>query len=471
MADQTLTKLHEATLRLLERTGVHIGSAQALDLLEAGGVRLDRSSGRVYPTAGDIERALGTAPRAFRVYGRRTGSPLEFDGAHTYFLSGGASLRVLELDGLYTPAGLEHLHQFNRLLDALPHIHMLINQVDPKEFHGLDLYRLVAAEMLIGTPKPICFQAATVQDVQVMLEMGTVIRGSREALVARPVYFVGLNSEPPLSVSAHIAEALLHCCRSGIPCSLGNYNMMGITAPRTVAGAVVQLNALQLAAIVLSQACKPGAPIFYTAFSGSGNMQTLDPVCADPLSVQQQRLTAQMGRFYGLPVYGFAGTDSRLPDAQAACEHAFQFQAAMEAGVNLLQGPTSMMDQMMMSSFAQAVIDHDIIAYLLACRREAPLDEEALALGVIQEVVSEPQLQQLKFAGHEHTVRHLQEGRWEPLCFSYENFAAWQKGGRRTLVELATEAARRLLDEHRPEPLPPEQEAAIRALASPSGGR
>ena len=470
MANEVLMKLHEASLRVLERTGVHVGSTRARDLLAAIGVRVVEPGGRVFPKAAEVERALSTAPRTFRVYGRGTERPLEFDGRHTYFLSGGASLRVLELDGSYAAASLEHLRRFNRLLDALPHVHILINQVDPGEFHGPDLYRLLAAEMLIGTPKPLCFQAATVRDVETMLEMGTVLRGSRQALAARPVYFVGLNSEPPLSISGDIAEALLHCCASGIPCSLGNYNLMGITAPRTVAGAVIQLNALQLTALVLAQACRPGAPIFYTAFSGGGDLQTLDVVCADPLAVQQQRLTARMGRSYGLPVYGFAGTDSRQPDAQAACEHAFQFQSALEAGVNLLQGPTSMMDQMMMSSFAQAIIDHDIIAYLLACRVEPPVDEEALALEAMHEVVNDPQLAALKYAGHEHTVRHLEEGRWRPQSFSYRSYAAWQREGRRTLVELAAEAAGRILAEHCPEPLPREQEQAIRELATRAAG-
>jgi trimethylamine--corrinoid protein Co-methyltransferase len=463
--------LHEATLRLLERTGVFVGSDDALNCLASAGVRVDRTGRRVYPGVKDLERALGTAPRSFAVYGRGTERPLEFDGTRTYFLSGGASLRVLELDGRLATASLAHLHQFNRLLDALPYVHMLINQVDPVEFHGPDLYRLLAAEMLIDTPKPLCFQAASRCDVQAMLAMGDVIRGSRQAQAAKPVFCVGLNAEPPLSISADIADALLACAAEGIPCSLGNYNMMGITAPRTVAGAAVQLNALQLTALELVQARRAGAPVFYTAFSGSGNLRTLDPVCSDPLAVQQQRLAVRLGRSYGLPVYGFAGTDSRAPDAQAACEHAFQFQVALDEGCGLLQGPTSMMDQMMMSSFAQAIIDHDIIAYLLAARAEAPLDEDSLALEVIHEVVNDPGMPSLKFASHPHTVRHLAEGRWAPMAFSYESNAAWQSQGSPSVVDLASDAARRILAEHRPAVLPERQASAIRTIAGTGQGK
>jgi trimethylamine:corrinoid methyltransferase-like protein len=137
----------------------------------------------------------------------------------------------------------------------------------------------------------------------------------------------------------------------------------------------------------------------------------------------------------------------------------------MEAGCGLLQGPTSMMDQMMMSSFAQAVIDHDIIAYLLASREEAPLDEDSLALEAIHQVINDPEMRDLKFAGHPHTVRHLAEGQWEPMAFRYESYPAWQAQGSPGVVELACEAARRILAEHRPAALPGKQAAAIRAIA------
>ncbi len=99
-------------------------------------------AGGFIPRRRTSSRRCARRPESFGIYGRGTERPLEFDGTQTYFLSGGASLRVLELDGRLATANLAHLRQFNRLLDALPLVHMLINQVDPVEFHGPDLYRL-----------------------------------------------------------------------------------------------------------------------------------------------------------------------------------------------------------------------------------------------------------------------------------------------------------------------------------------
>lgn len=468
MSHDDIALLHNATLQLLERTGVYIGSEKALDILEENSVRVDRSDKRVFPGEGHIERALASAPKSFRLFGRHDDKPLIFDGSNIYFLSGGASLRVLDLAGQYVPATRKHLKQFNILLDALPNIHAMINQVDPQEFHGKNLYRLLAADMLIDTTKPICMQASNALDVKTIVEMGSVIQGSRIALAEKPLFFVGLNAQPPMAIPGEIAQALLACCDSGIPCSLGNYNMMGITAPRTVPGAVVQLNAIQLTAIMLVQAYKPGLPVFYTAFSGSGDMQTLDPVTSDPSSVRQQKLAVLLGRSYRMPVYSFAGTDSRMPDAQAACEHTLQFQIAMDSGCSLLQGPTSMMDRMMLSSFAQTIIDHDIISYMLECRKPTDIDAETLALDVIHDAVADPELKDMKFAAHRHTVDHLNDSMWHPLAFSYDSYANWQRDGKKSTVQRATEAAAHIIDSHKPDPLPLEQVEGVRAVCAES---
>ena len=465
MADPTMQSLHEATLILLERVGVRVESEAALALLADSGVRVDWSTQRVHLRQDDIQRALATVPRAYRVYGRRTTDPLTVGDDHAYIISGGGSLRVLTLDGRYEPATWEHLRQFNILLDALPNIHICINQVDPQDDSGERFYARLAAEMLIGLPKPCSLQAGSAADVAAAVEMGVAIRGSREALAAKPVFKLGANAEPPLCIPKHAAEILIAACQAGVPSGIGDYGMMGITAPRTVAGAVIQVNAVELVTLVLSQIARPGAAIQYTAFTGSGNMRTLDPITADPATLQYLRLAAQLGRSYGLPVYSVALTDARNADPQAAAERALQLQIVLDAGANLIQGPTSHMDQMMLSSYAQAIIDNDIVGSVLASRVPPEVSPETLALDVIEDVVGDPSLEKLKFAAHPHTVRHLRDNAWEPLAFSYDSFSTWQQAGSQTVVERATAVARDILAHHQPEPLAPEIAKEIRRIA------
>ncbi len=462
--EKDLEALHEATLTVLKRTGVKVDSPRALEYLAGVGVRVDSSARRVYPEASHFAEALATTPRSITLHGRRPDRdrPVVLGGEHRNVMCGGGSLRVLTLDGRYEPATWEHLRQFNILLDALPNIHMLLNEVDPVDHTGPGFYRRLAAEMLTGSTKPLSLQAASGDDVQAMIEMGVEIRGSLAALVERPLFMMELSAEPPLHISSGVTEALITACGAGIPVSLCNYGLMGVTAPVTVAGAVVQINAVQMVAIILAQAVRRGAPICYASFAGSADLHTLDVNASTPHACQLLRLGIEMGRYYGLPIHSLVTADARAADPQAACERATGLLIGFEAGAHLLHGPTSSMDRFMLSSYVQAVIDNDIAGYVLAARRRPSVSPETLAVEAGHDVANDPQFAQLKFASHPHTVRHLRDEIWTPWAFAYDDFAAWDRAGRVSVVERAAAKAREILATHRPEPLPDSIATAIR---------
>ncbi|MCS7260140.1 MAG: trimethylamine methyltransferase family protein [Anaerolineae bacterium] len=465
MIELCVQKVHRATLRLLECIGVGVDSDAALGLLSDHGIRVDWQRRRVHPDEEQVQRALRSLPRRITIYGRSAEHAVILDGNATFIMSGGASLRVHTLDGGYEAATWEHLRQFNVLLDALPNVHMCVNQVDPTDEPQDHFYRRLAAEMFITCRKPLLFQVGNAADVAAMVEMGSVVRGSRAALQERPLFMVGLNAEPPLHIPRGVAEALLAASAAGMPLSLGHYGMAGVTVPATILGAVVHLNAVQLVACVLSQLVRPGAPVCYTGFSGVGNMRTLDVASASPHALRIMLLATQMGRFYGLPVYVAATSDAHQPDSQAACERATQVYALAQAGASLIQGPTSTMEQFMVSSFTQAVIDNEILDYVLAALAPPDETEEALALEATAEVLTDPWLKDLKFVGHPHTARHLHEIQWQPRCFDYANPAAWQRAGALSVVARATAVARNILERHWVEELPPAMAAELRRIA------
>jgi trimethylamine--corrinoid protein Co-methyltransferase len=113
------------------------------------------------------------------------------------------------------------------------------------------------------------------------------------------------------------------------------------------------------------------------------------------------------------------------------------------------------MDRMMLSSYVQAVIDNDIVGYVLASCRRPVVSAETLALEAGHDVALEPQYADFKFVSHEHTMRHLRDEVWEPWAFDRDSFSAWDKAGRESVVERAAAKAREILASHRPEPLEP----------------
>ena len=170
-----------------------------------------------------------------------------------------------------------------------------------------------------------------------------------------------------------------------------------------------------------------------------------------------------------MPVYGVAVTDAKQPDSQAACERALQLQISIDAGANLIQGPTAHMDQFMLTSYAQAVIDNDIAGYVLAANRPLEVTADTLALEATDEVIADPTLADLKFSAHAHTAAHLREALWQPRSFITSSFARWQRAGGATVLERATATARGILEDHQPETLPEEVVAEIRRIEAASG--
>ena len=97
--------------------------------------------------------------------------------------------------------------------------------------------------------------------------------------------------------------------------------MAGATSPVTLAAAVAQQNAEALAAVVLAQLVRPGAPVMYGSFLTGLEMRTGAPGFGRPEAALGILSSAQMARRYRLPCRGGGVlTNSKVPDHQAGQE-------------------------------------------------------------------------------------------------------------------------------------------------------
>ena len=144
-----------------------------------------------------------------------------------------------------------------------------------------------------------------------------------------------------------------------------------------------------------------------------------------------------MARYYGLPSFALAGaSDAKLVDGQAAAE------AALTLAVDTLAGPDLVHDlgylaSGMTGSLAQLVICADIVSWLRHLQRPLVVDEETLALGLVDELGPGGQ-----FLAARHTRRHFRE-HWYSSLFERQTRDAWEADGGSTLAE---RAARRVDD-------------------------
>ena len=169
-------------------------------------------------------------------------------------------------------------------------------------------------------------------------------------------------------------------------------------------------------------------------------------------------MAAEMGRFYGLPVWGYAGhSDSKVVDGQAAADAKATVLVALLAKTNL-NHDVGYLESGLTGSPEMIVLTNEIISMNRRFVEGVSLDDESLALDVIDELGPGGE-----FLSHDHTLDHWQE-LWVPHIFDRQRLEAWEAQGAKDINARLREVTVSLMDNHQVEPLPDLVEAELEAI-------
>ena len=458
-------RLHRASCQILRRTGVHVHSERALALLRQAGAAVDGDLARIPPSL--VEQALATAPSSFNLYRRGSDEiAIRLDGRGVYFGPGSDTLRYLDpRTGERRPYTLADIAACARLCDALPHLHFMMSVGVPRDVPEDRYYRHQFAAMIRNTTKPIVAVCDTAGDLAAIIDMAAAVAGDLQTLQQYPTLLIYAEPSTPLQHSPEATEKLLLCAEQRIPITHSPAPMMGGTAPVTIAGAVALGNAELLSSLVIHQLQNPGAPFLYGHGVHHLDMKDLVSVYGAPEFQLARVAAAEMGRFYGLPVWGYAGhSDSKVVDAQAAADAQFSVLVAFLAGTNL-NHDVGYLESGLTGSPEMMVLADEIISMTARFMQGIRLDDEMLAVDVIDEVGPGGE-----FLSTEHTMAHWRE-LWLPRFFDRHQLDRWQEEGSRPVNARLREEAVRLIDEHPVEPLPPAVDAALDQILNREGAQ
>ena len=131
-------------------------------------------------------------------------------------------------------------------------------------------------------------------------------------------------------------DKLLFCAEKGIPVTYPPSPNTGGGGPITLAGALALGNAECLAGLVLTQLVRPGTPFLYGMNTAALDMKSAIVSYGAPEWPLGMAAWTDLGRYYGLPVWGVAGaTDSKVVDAQAGIEATVTIMTAFLSRCNL----------------------------------------------------------------------------------------------------------------------------------------
>jgi len=248
----------------------------------------------------------------------------------------------------------------------------------------------------------------------------------------------------------------MYLAEKGPPLLYIPLNAGGVNSPVTTAGCMATMNAGALLGIVLAQLVREGTPVGVPGWNGGPyNLQTMvgNYVLAD-----EQGVATAMGKYYNLPVFGLGGsTDSKVLDQQCGAEVTISLLIALLSGANLVHD-LGFMDAGMQGSLPLIAICNDLLGFLRAATRGLVVDDETLALDVVEELGPSG-----NYLAHDHTLKHFREAYYSKLADKWPH-SQWVERGATTMEERAAKLVEEILAGHKPEPLPADIRRDLRKI-------
>lgn len=472
LSDNELYDIHLAVLEVLEEVGVRVEYPPALELMSDCGCRVDFSTRIVQVPEYMLKKALFTAPSFFTLYGKKPEFDVKVDTQSVYTIGGSSALFVLDLDGQHRPATKKDLAELTRLQDALENLHIMHAIVVPQDMEQEGFDRILFSTVMKNTSRNYYSQGMGAQSIRDQVEMASVILGSTEAVKSEPIFTIVVCLTSPLTQVGMRVEELMESAKYNIPLYIEADAQAGATSPITLAGTLVEQTANILCGVTLAQMVNPGTPCIYAIASGIMDMSTGNYSGGSPEATLLHAASAQVAHYYNLPFQGGTGIDATIPDAQAGYERALQVLACALSGTNFIHLSVGMMEQMLLASYEQCIIDNEILGAALHITKGIEVNRGTLAVDVIKDVGPGRH-----FLGHEHTLANFRKVNWFPGITNRKKWDAWIEDGGKDMRQRANELARRILREHHPEHLPEDianevdkiaEAAQKRASASPN---
>jgi trimethylamine--corrinoid protein Co-methyltransferase len=444
LSAQQLDTLQEATLEILEKTGVRFPTEKALKILADHGASVDWKTQNVRFPRDLVKQSMSTVPRYFTMGARDPFYDLNLDSMNTYFTTDGCGVDTIDFETrLRRPSCKADVGKMARIADYLPSIGFIWPMVSAQD-QGIaaPLHELDAAYN--NTVKHV--QSETVMGenpARYAVEIATVIAGTKEELRKRPTFSLVVCTIAPLIQDKEGIEGAMVLAEAGIPVGFLAMPTMGTTAPATLAGALVMGDAEIISATVLMQMVAPGAPVFHSLMQAWADPRS-GAYISYPLDGRGRYAPVEMAHHWGMPALGACyGTDAKEAGTwQAAAEPALDPFIAGLVGPEIVTG-MGLSETYTLLYPEQLIMDDDLYQRARYYLMNLEVNTETLALDAIHAVGPGGH-----FLAQKHTRIHMRDSLRRGITHQVGPDGKYQDAR-----EYAIEKVKWILANHQPEPL------------------
>lgn len=450
--DSEVEKIHEDSLRILEKVGAVMHYDPAVELFKSHGAKVDGNI--VYIPKKMVTNALKTLPPRYDWYDRDGGKitigDKKMNNAPAY-----GPIYVLK-EGKYERANHEHFVNFHKLYETSPVVQisspntMDVSYVPARE---REMYRLGVT--LKYCKKPVMGVVDGGMDVvKKGLQKMQEFYGIKDKVITTGL----IATMGPMQMSYDMCEAVMAYAEFGQALIMTSGVMVGGSGPQTMAGSYVLGNSMILAGIVLSQLVNPGTPVIYCGRFSGADMRYSAPAYGGIESMLACATSRRMADYYKMPLQsGNSNTESKLLDYQSGAESFMNLLNGYLLHVDCMLHTCGVLDSMNSIGYEKFMLDE-----------ETAMSLEHLMKGfeVTDEMVMFDQVMAKGPTGSYfgRTLPAYHNNFFSPKLAIRDNHNSWLESGSPSGESLATEAWKKRLEEYEMPEVTKERESILKEL-------
>lgn len=448
--DQVMA-IHNATLEILNVTGIKVESREAAKVFEEAGAHVvyhhDYAIAK-FPSY-LVEQCIDWSAKSLVFYGRTKDKDFAA-GAHTVgFSTFGECVKIIDLETRkIRKSQKKDVAGITKICDYLDEIAVLERPCCSQDYPSATqpLHNLEA--MLHNTSKAIFIAAVNAENCRRMVQMAAAVSGGMDKFRERPFLNIFVCPTSPLTMVKDCCEIIMAAASLGAGIAIIPMALAGATGTATLPGTIANHNAEVLAAIMLAQLTQKGTRCTYCSISTIMDLKLMVGAVGAPELGMISAAATKMAQFYNLPSWIGAGlSDSKLPDAQAGYEFAINALLGALSGANIVYGAGAL-ESALTIDYAKLVMDAEAMGYIRKIINGIEITSDTLALDIIHEVGPGGE-----FLTHEHTFAHLKD-QSQVKVFNRQTRTAWEAAGAMDTAENAYGKALQILETHKVAPLP-----------------
>ena len=442
-----IEQIYFAALDVLEISGARISHPEALELFTNSDAVVSETDRVRIPTA-MVEQALGSCPSKSNLTGRNGQRSVKLQKNEVAFGSGADAGFVYDRkSGERRESTFADVEAAAKIVDYLPRLDFCMshgrvsNAPNPKTY---DRHQFLA--MIKNCTKPLVVTSVDGDGLKDQWEMACLLQGGEKEFRLNPLFASFIRSDSPLMSNTDTVDKLLFATQKGIPAVYTPCAVLGVTAPASIAGVLVQTLADALFTVVLCCLKKPGSPLLLGGIQSVMVQAKVAPSYGSPELHLTSAAMTEIYKWLGLLSSSAGGcTDAKVVDEQAASESVMSLYNSLMAGTNLIH-QVGCLDGGLTASLSSLVMCDEIIAMIKQIGKGIQVTDETLAVDLIDRVGPGGH-----FLQEDHTMNHFRKVRYSKL-FERSVFDQWKEAGGKRFEDRLREITKKTMD-HQPAPL------------------